>query len=162
MTVPDIVPLADEADAAAVCEWIWMEWARYEPGVGRADSDASVHAALHGDRMPHFVVARADGVPVGCASIVANDLPTRADLGPWLANVYVQPAWRGRGLGTALTERAMAYGAQFADVLYLYTSGSTALYGRLGWRPYDTGHYAGRPIAILCYPVGGPRVARSG
>ena len=161
MTVPVIVPLAGESDAAAVSDWIWMEWARHEPGVSRADSDASVHAALRGDRMPHFVVARADGVPVGCASIVAADLPTRRDLCPWLANVYVQPAWRGRGLGTALIERAMAYGAQFAEVLYLYTSGGTALYERLGWRAHDTSHYAGRPIAIMSYRVGSPRVARS-
>jgi len=162
MPVPVIVPLAGEADAAAVSDWIWMEWARHEPGVSRADSDACVHAALQGAQVPYFVVARSDGVPVGCASIVATDLPTRPDLGPWLANVYVQPTWRGRGLGTALTERAMAYGAQFADVLYLYTSGSTALYERLGWRPHDTGHYAGRAIAILRYSVGCPRVARSG
>lgn len=152
MTVPVIVPLAGEADAAAVSDWIWMEWARYEPGVSRADSDASVRAALHGARMPYFVVARAAGVPVGCASIVASDLPTRPDLGPWLANVYVHPAWRGRGLGTALTKSAMAYGAEVSDVLYLYTSGSTALYERLGWRPHDTGHYAGQSIAILCHP----------
>ena len=152
VTVPVIVPLAGEADAAAVSDWIWMEWARHEPGVGRADSDATVHAALRGDRLPWFVVARAAGVPVGCASIVASDLPTRPDLGPWLANVYVQPAWRGRGLGTALTEAAMAHGAPFVDVLYLYTSGGTALYERLGWRLHDTGHYAGRPISILCYP----------
>src|SRR5688500_12746940 len=77
VTVPVIVPLTGEADAAAVSDWIWMEWARHEPGVSRVDSDASVHAALHGARMPYFIVARAAGVPVGCASIVATDLPTR-------------------------------------------------------------------------------------
>ena len=149
--VPVLVPLAAEADATAVADWIWTEWARHEPGVSRTDSDACVQAALLGAQVPWFVVARAAGVAVGCASIVASDLPTRPDLGPWLANVYVQPAWRGRGLGTALIEGATAYGAQFADVLYLYTSGSTARYERLGWRPHDSGHYAGRPIAILCY-----------
>ena len=156
MAAPVIVPLEDEADASAVSDWIWMEWARHEPEVSRADSDASVHAARHGALVPRFFVAHVAGVPVGCASIVATDLPTRPDIGPWLANVYVQPPGRGRGLGTALTERAMAHGAQFADVLYLYTSGSHALYDRLGWRPYDSGHYAGRSIAILCWAVGQP------
>jgi GNAT superfamily N-acetyltransferase len=149
MSAPVIGPLAGDAAAAAVADWIWQEWARYEPGVNRADSDAIVHAALKGASMPRFHIAYSAGVPVGCASIVAADLPTRPDLGPWLANVYVQPAWRGHGLGTALAEHAMAYGAQFADVLYLYTAGSTAMYARLGWRAYDRDYYAGRPIAIL-------------
>lgn len=144
-----IGPLADAADAAVLAGWIWTEWARHEPGVSRAASDASVHAALHGAPLPYFVVARAAGEPVGCASIVAADLPTRPDLGPWLANVYVRPDWRGRGLGTALVEHAMAYGAAIADTLYLYTTGRTALYARLGWRSHDTGEYAGRPIVIM-------------
>src|SRR5688500_913645 len=121
MTAPVIAPLADAAEAAVVAGWIWHEWARHEPGVSRGDRDAVVHAALQGARMPYFAVARADGMPVGCASILATDLPTRPDLGPWLANVYVHPDGRGRGLGTALVEHATAYAAGFADVLYLYT-----------------------------------------
>lgn len=157
MGAPVIAPLADAREAAAVAAWIWAEWARHEPGVSRADSDATVHAALQGGDLPHFIVARVDGAPVGCASVVAHDLPTRPDLGPWLANVYVRPDWRGRGLGTALAVHATAYGARLGDVLYLYTAGSTALYTRLGWRAFDTGHYAGRPIAILRYDVPSPQ-----
>ena len=153
MEAPVIAPLADAGDAAVVADWIWAQWARHEPGVSRADSDAFVVAALCAKRLPYFVIASVAGVPVGCASIVATDLPTRPDLGPWLANVYVLPAWRGRGVGGALVQRAMAYGAGVADSLYLYTYGIKALYERMGWRPHDIGHYAGRPIAILRYDV---------
>jgi len=149
-----IEPLADAADAAVVAEWIWNEWARHEPGVTRAGSDASVLAALLDESLPYFVVARVDGVPVGCASIVAADLPTHPDLGPWLANVYVLPAWRGRGLGGALVAHAMEYGARIADRLYLYTFGSTALYDRLGWRPIERGNYAGREVTLMSRDTG--------
>ena len=151
METPEIAPLAKEADAAVVAGWIWSEWARHEPGVTRADSDAVVHAALRGDGLPYFVVARVGNQPVGCASILSDDLPTRPDIGPWLANVYVLPAWRGRGIGRALVENAMAHGTRLADRLYLYAFGSTAWYERLGWRSHDVGDYAGRRIAILHY-----------
>ncbi|GAB6194816.1 GNAT family N-acetyltransferase [Lysobacter xanthus] len=157
MSTAVIAPLTDARDAAIVADWIWNEWARHEPGVTRADSDAGVQAALRGDRLPHFIVARVDGRPVGCASIVAADLPTRPDLGPWLANVYVVPAQRGHGLGSALVREAMAQGASIAGRLYLYTFGSTAWYARLGWRPHAAAEYAGRPISILSYDVAGAR-----
>lgn len=153
MTAPVITALSSGTDAATIAEWIWMEWARHEPDASRADSDAVVHAALQGAPIPHFLVARVAERPVGCASIVAADLPTRPDLGPWLANVYVHPGWRGRGVGTALARRAMAHGARCADRLYLYTSGGTAMYERLGWQAFDDGCYAGRPIVILRYKV---------
>lgn len=149
MDAPVIGPLADAREAAVVAAWIWEEWARHEPGATRQASDAVVFEALAGAPLPHFLVARVDGAPVGCASIVAADLPTRPDLGPWLANVYVLPAWRGRGVGAALVRRAMAHGLAVTDRLHLYTFGTTALYERLGWRTCGTGEYAGRPISIM-------------
>jgi ABC-type transport system involved in cytochrome c biogenesis ATPase subunit len=35
-----------------------------------------------------------DNVPVGTASLVTNDLPSRPDLTPWLASVLVRPQFR--------------------------------------------------------------------
>lgn len=152
---PELAPLADAREAAVVAGWIWDEWARHEPDVDRAANDAVVHAALQGGPLPYFVVARVDGQPVGCASVLAADLPTRPDLGPWLANVYVLPAWRGRGLGAALVAQAMAHGTGIAERLYLYTFGATAMYERLGWRVYDAADYAGRPIVVMRYDARG-------
>lgn len=149
MDLPRIAPLGTRHEADVVAGWIWSEWARHEPGMTRTASDGSVHAAFDGAPLPHYVVAHVGDELAGCAAIVADDLPTRPGLGPWLANVYVAPAYRGQGLGTALVERAMAHGATLADTLYLYTFGSTALYRRLGWRPHEEGEYAGQPIAIL-------------
>jgi RimJ/RimL family protein N-acetyltransferase len=42
------------------------------------------------------------GVPVGTASLAHQDLEARPDLTPWLAGVFVQPAFSGRGYATAV------------------------------------------------------------
>src|SRR5688572_13759565 len=44
-----------------------------------------------------------DNVPVGTASLVNSDLPSRPDLTPWLAGVLVLPAFRGQGYSAALS-----------------------------------------------------------
>src|SRR5215217_1020025 len=49
------------------------------------------------------------GVPVGTASLAHKDLEARPDLTPWLAGVFVQPAFRGRGYATALVQQVEAF-----------------------------------------------------
>ena len=49
------------------------------------------------------------GVPVGTASLAHKDLEARSDLTPWLAGVFVQPAFCGRGYATALVRRVEAF-----------------------------------------------------
>ena len=62
------------------------------------------------------------GRPVGTASLLREDLETRPDLTPWLAGLFVEPAFRGRGYGTMLVRRVETF-ARDASVpaLWLYT-----------------------------------------
>ena len=72
--------------------------------------------------------------PVGTASLAHQDLETRPDLTPWLAGVFVQPAFRSRGYATALVRRVEAFAsAASVPTLFLYTWTAEALYTRLGW-----------------------------
>lgn len=73
--------------------------------------------------------------PVGTAGLVREDLETRPDLTPWLAGVFVEPAFRGRGYASALVRQVEAF-ARTASVpaLWLYTLKAEALYARLGWQ----------------------------
>lgn len=73
--------------------------------------------------------------PVGTASLVHTDLETRPELTPWLAGMFVQPASRGRGYGTALVRQVETF-ASAASVpsLWIYTWTVEPLYARLGWR----------------------------
>jgi GNAT superfamily N-acetyltransferase len=76
----------------------------------------------------------------------------RAALTPWLAQLFVTPAYRKGGIGGALVEAAVAHVRELGyDQLYLYTSGELPrFYQRLGWDiremvPYR-GHGSDRPV----------------
>ena len=48
--------------------------------------------------VPLTVVASIEGVPVGSASLLEEDMETHADLSPWLASVFVLPTSRRQGI----------------------------------------------------------------
>ncbi len=94
-----------------------------------------------------FLVARLDGVPVGCAALV----PVRPTVGE-LKRMYVVPDARGRGVArallTAVEEAARRYGHH---ELWLETGlrqpEAIALYESAGYRRIpDFGHYAGEEL----------------
>ncbi|MCP2265686.1 GNAT family N-acetyltransferase [Promicromonospora thailandica] len=92
-------------------------------------------AAIAGSR-PYGVYRRATGEQVGFARIV-TDGATFA----WLADVIVDPAVRGQGVGKLLVEGVVA------DVeplglrrTLLATADAHGLYERYGWRPVDDGY----------------------
>ncbi len=62
-----------------------------------------------------------DDLPVGTASLVANDLPSRPDLTPWLASVLERLQFRGRGYSAPLMKHVARVAAESAVVLWLYT-----------------------------------------
>jgi predicted N-acetyltransferase YhbS len=84
--------------------------------------------------VPLCLVAFQDGVPVGTVSIIGDDMPTRPEFKPWLADLVVAPAHRRQGLGTALFRRAEAEFQRLGlPIAYLFTWDHEPLYTRLGW-----------------------------
>jgi N-acetylglutamate synthase-like GNAT family acetyltransferase len=56
-------------------------------------------------------------------------MDTRLDLAPWLASVLVAPAYRRRGVGSALAERVVEEARALAvETLYLYTYDKSFLF----------------------------------
>ena len=68
----------------------------------------------------------------------------------WIAGLYVEPAFRGRGYATALIRRVEAF-AQAASVrvLWLYTSTAETLYARLGWQRAGTEDERGETVVLM-------------
>ena len=88
--------------------------------------------------------------PVGTAGLVHGDLDTRPDLTPWLAGVFVQPAFRGRGHATALIRRAEAFAAAASvQVLWLYTWTAEPFYARLGWQRAGVEREDGHDVVLM-------------
>jgi predicted N-acetyltransferase YhbS len=79
------------------------------------------------------LVADADGTIVGTGMATIN-----GSVG-WIGTIWVDPAWRGQGLGTALTQTTIevAQAAGCATLLLVATEAGQPLYERLGFRVQD-------------------------
>jgi putative acetyltransferase len=135
----------DDADAAALREAQRIEIdARYggdtEPGVKPSADDITV-----------FLVARRDGIPVGCGGLRAID----AEHGE-IKRMYVAPSARGAGVSRAIlaaleaaardrgwTRLVLETGVEQPDAIRFYT--------REGYEPIEKyGHYADAELS-LCF-----------
>jgi GNAT superfamily N-acetyltransferase len=128
-----IVAVSDQpALAPVVAKWLVGEFGR--PG-GRTEEELTA-LILAPTRGPEETFVLFDqGIPAGTASLAHDDLATRRDLTPWLAGVFVEPAYRGRGYATALVRRVEAFAlAASVPVLWLFTWTAEPLYAGLGWK----------------------------
>jgi diamine N-acetyltransferase len=94
---------AQPADAALVFALV-RELAEYEKLAAEVDATQDViAAALFGDKPRVFCdIAQWDGEPAGFALWFLNFSSFRGRHGLYLEDVFVRPAFRGRGLGKAL------------------------------------------------------------
>lgn len=147
----DIEYLADHADAVpTLAQWHQEEWQAVTPHLTIADRIAKLRSRMHRLEVPTGFVAVLDEVVVGMASLVAHDMEARPELTPWLATVLVAPDYRGRGIGSALSERIVAEGRALAfPKLYLVTFDKTSFYARLGWNNLEQTEYLGLPATIM-------------
>lgn len=120
--------LADRADAVAtVAAWLHRQWYR-ELGLSSTAAVETVLSRLNRERLPLALVASAGADVVGTVSLVAAGDVAR------LVGLYVLPAWRRQGVGSALCERAAEKAWSFgASRLLLETPNAATFYARLGW-----------------------------
>jgi len=138
---PDLVPV--------VAGWIWREFWRSR-GLELEDTLEAVRSTLTPFAMPRSFVLLVDGAPVGTASLAAADLETRPHLTPWLAGVFVEPAFRGRGYAGMLAEAVADEGrARGAPTLWLYTRTAERIYARVGWRTVENVEHNGKAYALM-------------
>ncbi|BBI52504.1 hypothetical protein HORIV_49250 [Vreelandella olivaria] len=80
--------------------------------------------------VPSIFVAMQGEIPVGTASLIADDMSIRRELTPWLASVFVVPEWRGQGIASALVRRVEAEAVENGfERFYLYTPTSRPFIG---------------------------------
>ncbi len=152
MRSPAVLRTATVDDAAAVAQ-LWagaMASRDAEPMVGDATTIISASAC---DPNSRVVVAELEGVVVGAAYLVATTMsPVNLQPVVQLISPNVASGFRGRGLGQALLESAVAYADErgIAHVASAAPNGSreaNRFMARLGLRPVATLRVA--PVSVL-------------
>jgi GNAT superfamily N-acetyltransferase len=133
-----------------IVEWHHGEWGELNPSKSLAGRIAALKRHLDESPIPTTFVAVEDAQPLGSASLVEHDLPTRPHLTPWLASVFVAPEHRRRGIASALVGRVVHEAARLeVPTLYLFTWDQQRLYAGLGWSVLEETEYLGESITIM-------------
>jgi len=146
-----IAYLDEHLDAIpTLAAWHHDAWSAVTPHLSIGDRVAGFQARARRGSIPTGFVALADGVVAGMACLVACDVDSHRHLTPWLASVLVGPAFRGQGIGSALTRRATDEAeALGVPTLYLFTFDKEAFYARLGWSALERAQLGGLPGTIM-------------
>jgi len=144
-------PLLDHPERIEeVAGWIWEEWQHLIPHEDVSSFTEAFRERLRPSGIGATVVAFWDETLAGVASLLADDLPIRPELTPWLAEVYVPPRFRHRGIGRRLVLRIMEEARAIpVPRLYLYTPDRETFYARMGWTLLERVSYAGRDQAVM-------------
>lgn len=119
-----------------LADWHYAEWASLYTDWTRVVAEAEL--ADHATRrtLPTTLIATERDVLLGSVSLVTVDAEELAHFGaPWLASLYVAPAYRGRKLGARLVDAVVAHAAeQGIESLRLFTADHVDYYRRMGWQ----------------------------
>lgn len=134
--------------------WLHAEWGHLMPDSSAKKLESIFEARVTHLQIPEAFVALLNGKIVGTASLVSHDLPSRKDLTPWLAAVYVKPEARDRGIGSRLVRAVMDEVAQLElPCFYLITPDRSEFYARLGWQEIDKTEYRAERVSIMVYEI---------
>jgi GNAT superfamily N-acetyltransferase len=150
-----ITYLADHPDfIPTLAQWHQAQFGYLSPQTTVEQRAERLQAHLGGKGIPTTFVALVGGRLAGSASLIAEDMSSRPDLSPWLASLYVDPAHRKRGLGTALVRQVVqeAQGLGIAT-LYLYTPDQEAFYARRGWSTMEHALYRGYWVTVMSFDI---------
>ena len=124
----------------AVADRIWRAW--WQPnGVPLDYIVGRLRENMVPGPMPRAFVAHVDGIFAGTTSIIASDLDERPHYTPWIAAVWIEPAFRSRGLGRRLVDHAVDYGFSLGIPRVHLTArpARRSYYEELGWTPIEHG-----------------------
>ena len=133
-----------------MAKWHYQEWGALFPEKSEADFVSDLVTTLNDAELPLSWVLLLDQQVVGTASILLHDMQTNRELSPWLANIYLAPSVRGKGLGKWLVQQVMAEADKLAiKQLYLFTEDQAAFYQRIGWQALKQELYQGKAVTIM-------------
>ena len=123
---------------------IWM------PEIEIEEIEALTYEELKSD-MPITYIALYDKTPVGfCTLQLSEDF--RPDLGPWIADLVIDPKYQKQGIGKMLISTTITKAKELGfEKLYLFTfdPSITEYYGRLGWKKIGMDEFKSHPVTLM-------------
>lgn len=118
--MPEIQPLCETPEhLPLVAAWIRRNFLKR---ASTAQVEKQLRQTLDSENLPLTRVALVNGLPAGTGGLRYRDLAARPDLGPWLVALYVEPAFRHRGIGRALVHTLCSDAADLGhETLFLAT-----------------------------------------
>ncbi|MBB4826220.1 GNAT superfamily N-acetyltransferase [Sporosarcina luteola] len=95
--------------------------------------DCMSHSATSLGDLPSFYVAMENDNVIGTYALLRNDLVSRQDLTPWLACLYVAPAFRGMSIGSKLLAHAQQEARRKGYGTFYLTTDHHGYYEKYGW-----------------------------
>ncbi len=145
--------LKDRKDLIETCaRWSFNEWGHYIPHRTLEDFIRwRKHYAIYDSELPLTLVAFLDDMPVGMCSL-AKTRGILPELSPWLASLYVEPAYRKRGIGALLEQKicAIAQGLGYTHI-YCFTSDKAVIpwYEKQGWQIREKSQVHNHEVTVL-------------
>lgn len=128
-----------------VAGWLHREWGAISAYHAPINEVVRLQHHAATDSAPFTLISFWRNLPVGCVSVVFHDNFEQ----PWLTNLYVDPVYRERSVGTALVQAASLEASKAAfQKLMLVTGDQAAFFARLGWRILATQHF-GSTLTIM-------------
>ena len=115
-----------------IAQLIHHEFWREVPGASAQAMEARLGQARDALGIPLCLIALSGDEPIGVVNLVANDDEAHADWTPWLAGLVVEPAQRGRGVGTRLVQALLAHARRLGYPRVYFGTDGPGFYARLG------------------------------
>jgi GNAT superfamily N-acetyltransferase len=146
-----ILPLkAHSPELRKAAQWRYEAFLK-DDGLTVADSEAQLtKLTAEPQDCETAVVALVGGRLAGICLLVLHELEPAHDLSPWLASLYVDPQFRGKGVArrlvTAIEDHARRLGVAR---LHLYTVDAEDFYRKCGWAVVERFASGGTALVLM-------------
>lgn len=130
-----IIKITSEKDKffGQVCDWMYEWWGKRD-GWSFEKLYCFMKNCLLDKKIPQTFIAVLGDKLVGTYQLVMDDLDIRPDIYPWLANLFVDEKYRGRGFCTLMVENAIDQARLLGFSKLYLISKHVGLYEKFGWK----------------------------
>jgi GNAT superfamily N-acetyltransferase len=147
---------------SVIASRLHAEWGDLPPWETTVRIEARLEQGACTKAFPHTLVGiDQNGNWTSTGSVKQRELPHHPDKEHWVGEIFVLPAHRGRGLGSAFTSLLAEYAfGHGVSQLFLYTPDQQALYRRLGWKDVCQEVVHNESVSIMALTLSAHRARR--